>query len=321
MQYVVPKNIEIINTNVPVDNLNEWDPGTFNTYDEVKVSSENKKYMFAGVDGTSSEVTPSLDPIIWSKGAPLNPYALTELGSGAVTSNPESIDFTFNAINTDTIHFDKVEATEIYVKMEDSSGAILYEATTSLIYDDLQDFGDYLFSEQELSDKLTGNVSQASLDLIIASMSEQDLVNRMTINPPIYYDALVTVSIRNHGSIAKCENFLVGRKRDLGISIYDFTIENKSTTKRDRDPNWGTVDLKKGVSYKIVDVPVLLKENVTVDIVQRRLEKIDGEVCLFLADDRAEAEYNSANIVGFFNDFEMPIVPGAKVYNLRLETK
>lgn len=71
----------------------------------------------------------------------------------------------------------------------------------------------------------------------------------------------------------------------------------------------------------IVDVPVFLEENTYVDIVQRRLEKIDGIVCLFLIDSNENTEYNSINIVGFYNDFEMPVVPGGKIYNLRLETK
>lgn len=316
MKYVIPNNITLLTMNA-TDSESEWVSGTTYSYgDVVVVDADMKKYKCAA--DTSLGEIPSENTTVWIPTS-MNKYALIDSYTNSQTENADSIDFTFNATNIDTISFFNVEATEVYVKIEDSSGVIIYETTTSMIFDDLQGFGDYLFSEQELTNALTGNVSPENLNLIIASMSENDLVDRMTLNPPVYYDTTVTVSIRNNGSIAKCGNIIIGRKRDLGVTLWGASIQNLSTAKKERDADWGTVNLVQGLPYKIIDIPVVLSVELA-DIVQRRLEKIDGIPCLFLADDTEAIQFNSLNIFGFFNDFELPITITQTEYTLRVES-
>ena len=316
MKYVIPDNITFLTMNA-TDAEAEWASGTtYNLDDVVIVDADKKKYKCAAA--TSAGDVPKDSPTIWIATS-MNKYAMIDDYTNSQSQNVDSIDCTFSATNIDTIAFFNVDASELYVKIEDSSGVILYETTTSMTYDDLQGFGDYLFSEQELRDALTGNVSSSNLALIVASMSEGDLVNRMTLSPPIYYDTTITVSIRKPGGIAKCGNMIIGRKRDLGVTLWGVSVANRSTAKKTRDPVWGTVNLIKGDPYKIIDVPVVLKTPLT-DIVQGRLEKIDAMPILFLADDQETVKYQSLNVFGFYNDFEVPINPVKTTYTLRVES-
>lgn len=291
MKYVVPHEIELSTMNA-TDPYPEWDASaTYSLNDIVVVDADKAKYKCAA--DSSSGDTPKENPSIWVSDS-MNRYALIDAYTNTQTENRDSIDFSFSAKNIDTIAFFNTEATEIYVKVEDSSGGIVYEKTVSMRYDDLQDFGDYLYSEQELRDALNSHISP-------------------------YYETTVTVSIRNPGNTAKCGNLIVGRKRDLGITLWGATVNNLSTAKKERDHDWGTVKLSKGLPYKIVDIPVIVDVNL-VDFVQKRLEKIDGTPCLFLADDEETVRFNSLNIFGFYNDFEYPILPKISKYTLRLES-
>lgn len=320
MKYIIPQTITLETTNVPDEALTEWNSGlAFNTDDIVVVAGDNKvKYMYAGVDGTNTATSPELNPTKWFP-TPTNPYSMFDGVVGTQTENAEDITVTFNATNIDTISFFNLEATEITIKMTDNTTlAEVYNETFSLVYDDLADFGDYLFSEQELSDRLVGVVSPETLDLVIASMSEQDILDRFTANPPVYYDSKVEITISNPSSVAKCGDLVVGRKRDLGCTLWSGASTGiMSFSKKVRNTVWGNIELQKGEIADTMSLTVLI-DNETVDIVKNRLKAIDGIPCVFIGDETNL--FNSLLIYGFFLDFEIPLNPNKTTYTLKIES-
>ena len=401
MKYIVPKEINMISSNVSEENLPEWVTASYNTGNEVKVSADKKKYKFTGTDGTASTVTPSLDRNLW-EGSPLNPYAMLADTFSTETTNPESIQVVLRASNIDTISLFNVSAKTVNMELkhniltteliavgdglastfnyttnvppfegfieiwvngvkeaEDidangvfenitgnyvSSGTInyatgeifftslvanaqnievrynakIYSLTKSMTYDDIQSFGDYLYSEQELRDKLTGNVTADTLDLVIASMSEQQILDKFTANPPIYNNVDIYITILSPSGIAKCGHVVVGRKQDSGGTLYGLKIGLKTTSKRVRN-SWGEVEFSLGSTYDILDIPIFIKSN-QVDVVKSRLHKVINKPCVFIGDDTDNITYQSTVIYGFFFDLEIPIDPTITQYNLRVES-
>lgn len=317
MKYVIPQSINFISTNVAEEALNEWVSGTvYNNSDEVKVSADKKKYKFAGVDGTTSTIPPKDDPVQWV-GAPLNPYAMIDDTMSSKTTNADSIVVSFNATNIDTISLFNVQADTVQISLTDNTtSTIVFDETHTMSYDDLNSFGDYLFSEQELRDALTGNVTTATLDAVIAAMSEAQILDKFTASPPIYYDVKVDITITKTGGTAECGYLVVGRKRDLGVSLYGGSIAYKSTSTRDRNI-WGEIELTQGIGYNTMDIPVVI-DDVQVDVVEQRLSKILDLPCVFIGDE--SNLYQSMTIYGYYFDFEAPINPTKSTYNLRVES-
>ncbi len=99
--------------------LAEWRAKTYNKADEVKVTSENTKYKFSGTNGSSSSNTPSQEPHQWVS-SPLNPIAILAYDNSIQTQRQESLDFSFDARNIDTIALFNVEAQEVSVKCKNN---------------------------------------------------------------------------------------------------------------------------------------------------------------------------------------------------------
>ena len=320
MKYVIPQAVTLTTSNVPNEILTLWTaPAVFNTGDIVQeIGNTAIKYKYAGVDGTNSASTPSSNREVWSS-APTNPHAMFDGVLGTQTSNVDSIECSFNATNIDTISFFNLDAKEIIITMTDNDTLTeIYNETFSLVYDDLADFGDYLFSEQELTDKLTNAVSPGTLDLVIDSMSEQDVLNRFTANPPIYYNSTINITINNLGSTAKCGYLVVGRQRDLGITLWDGATSGiMSFSKKTRNEAWGDVELVKGEVADTMDLSVII-DNANVDIVKNRLKAIDGIPCVFIGDETNL--FNSLLLYGFFLDFSIPLNPTKSTYTLQIES-
>jgi len=414
MRFVIPQIIDfpLANTNVPVEEfwsdgatpLEEWTSKTYNTSDEVKVLADKKKYKFAGVDGTQSDVTPSQDSDNWTS-APLNPFAMINEKNSSVTKNQDSIEANFSATNIDAIHLFKIKASQVNIKIkhntittedmaigngtatsfthtstvvpfkgfvevwvngvkeaEDVNGdgvltnvvgnyalvtgaidyttkflsvsfttpplaslviemrynAELYSISQDMTYDDLDNFGDYLFSEQELRNALTARIPPATLDVVIASMSEAQIVTQFTANPPIYYDMQVYIDIQNQGSIAELGYIVVGRQRELGVSLYGGSIGLKNTSTRERD-SWGNVVSIPGTIYDIMDIPVKVLDS-QVDTIKQRLGSVANIPCVYIGDDTEDVFYNSMTIYGYYYDLETPITVNYSKYNLRVES-
>ncbi len=317
MKYVVPQEIEILDTNVPLNDYPEYNNSTtYNAGDKVTVADDKKNY-YCTVDNTQNKI-PKDNPNLWVS-SPMNRYALLDGTFGTQTKNQDSIDISFNAKNCDSICFFNLDANSISIKMTDNTtNTIVYNEDFSLSYDELSGFGDYLFNEKELRDRLVDKVSISTLEAVINSMTEQQILDRFTANPPIYYDTKVEISIKKQGGMAKCGFLCVGRQRDLGLSLWDGVKTGiQSFSRKERNPQWGTVELKKGEIADLMSLNCLL-DTANVDVVRNRLKKIDGIPCVFLGDE--SNNINSLTIYGFFKDFIMPLNPTKTVYTLEIES-
>lgn len=317
MKYIVPQEITSYTTNATDEALSEWTSGTYNNGDEVKVSADKMKYKFSGIDGATSSVTPSLDPTQWVK-APLNSHAMFFNTISSQTENADTIEVSFDAINIDSISFFNVECSEITITMTDNTtSTVFYNETFDMTYDDLADFGDYLFSERELRDFLESRLTEAEMQSVINAMSDVELLDRFTATPPLYYDANIQITISNTGGTAKCGYLVIGRQRDLGCSIWEGAQTGiMSFAKKERD-SWGNVTLNQGLQADTMSLNVII-DNHLVDVVRNRLKAIDGIPCVFIGDETQS--FSSLTIFGFYLDLLVPLNPTKSTYTLEIES-
>jgi|GEM_PF-3068031 len=320
MKYVVSQEIDLISTNVTDETYTPWSSGaTYNTGDIVIESGNTKvKYKYAGISGSNSSSTPSQETTKWIP-APTNPYAMVDGVVGSQTTNPDSIEVSFHATNIDTISFFNIEADSIEITMTDNmTNTVFYDKSFDMTYDELADFGDYLFSEQELRDLLTDKLSTVEMQAVVDSMSGTEIMDRFTATPPIYYDCTVTISINRSGGVAKCGYLVVGRQKDLGMTLWNSASSGIiSFSKKERNSYWGDVELVKGEVADTMSLQCML-DNDSVDIVRNRLKAIDGIPCVFIGDEGGK--FSSLTLYGFFLDFDVPLSPAKSVYTLKIES-
>jgi len=254
---------------------------------------------------------------IWVNGVKeaedINGDGLFEDAAGSYVASG-TVDYTTGSF---TVNFSSPIANAQVVEVK--YNALVYSVVQDLTYDDLNSFGDYLYTEQELRDTLTSILPVSMLNEVVNAMTEEQIYAQFTANPPIYHDVDIHLNIINTGDIAKCGYVVVGRKRDLGASAIDgFKLGLKTTATRERDI-WGDTTLTAGSGYDLMDVPVFIKD-VQVDVVKSRLKKNMGTPIVAIADDSDNPMYKSASIYGFFFDLEIPIHPAATKYNLRVES-
>jgi len=228
------------------------------------------------------------------------------LSSGTVDYATKAVSVTFSSAVTST-H-----------TVELRYNAKIFSVSKNMVYDDLSNFGDYLYSEQELRDATTAKLTTAELDLVVASMSSQELLNSFTASPPIYYDVDVYIDILNPGTDAKCGFVLVGRKKSSGVTMYNGKIGIYTTGTRDRNA-WNDVEFVPGSVFNTMDIPVII-DDVNYDLVKTRFEKLINKPILLLGDDSDAPLHQSMNMYGFYYQLELPITPTKTIYNLRMES-
>lgn len=316
MRYVVPHEITEFSTNVAKQDYTEYSPNTtYNVGDTCTILSENKNYKCTK-DNTQNK-NPKDNPTLWIS-EPTNANAMLVYTSSKKTINENEINISFRVKNIDFIALFGVEASNIRVKVTDMrTNTIIYNKDKNMFYDDLQNFGDYLFAPRELKEKLNTKFSKDELLNIFANFSKTEIRDRLTANPPIYFDVRVEISIKNPNSQAKCGYMCCGRGRELGISLQNGASTGlKSYTKKERD-EWGNVNLIKGAIFDVMDIPVLI-DSENLDLVKERFKKIDATPCVFIADE--SNAYTSLTIFGFYKDLEMPISKNKTNYTLRVES-
>lgn len=316
MRYVVPHEITEFSTNVSRQDYTEYSPTTtYNVGDTCTVLSEKKNYKCTK-DGTTNK-NPKDNPNLWIS-EPTNAYAMLVYTSSKKTENNNEINISFRVQNIDFIALFGVEASKIDIKVTDiRTNTIIFNKTSPMHYDDLQNFGDYLFAPRELKDRLSTKFSNDELLNIFANFSKNEIKDRLTATPPIYFDVKVEISIKNPNSKAKCGYMCCGRGRELGLSLEDGASTGlKSYTKKERD-EWGNINLVKGAIFDVMDIPVLI-DSKNLDLVKERFRKIDATPCVFIGDE--SNFYNSLTVFGFYKDLEMPIRKTKTKYNLRIES-
>lgn len=308
MKYVVPQTLSIETTNVPLGDYTEYSPSTtYNTDSKVTVLADKKNYICVA-DGTIGK-TPKDNPLLWIS-EPMNAYALLDLTNAKATTQTGNMIFSYRAINIDSISLFGVNASSVNITVENvPTSTVIFNQTFNMESADIEDFGDYLFTEQELSDMLSTRLTLTQMQAVVDAMTNEQIITQFTANPPIYYDVRVTITLT--GTTTALAYLISGRQRELGVTLSDGTTGLKSFSKKERN-QWGTMVAQKGNSFDAMDLPILIDSN-KITIVKKRLKDIDAIPCVFISSD-------SFQVFGVYFDLEMPLTSQTSEYNLRLES-
>jgi hypothetical protein len=276
------------------------------------VLADGKNY-YNTVAGTTN-LTPKDNLDIWDS-EPMNFLKMFDYSNSGKTKNPESIEVTFNAINIDSISFFGLVAKEVEIILVDNDTSIqVYTKTFDLVEDKLEDFADYLFSAQELQEKLSSVIPSETLDNVIAAMTQQQIADRFTANPPIYYDTTVTIKIKNPGSIAECAFCTMGMQRDLGFTVRGGLSMQKTSINIDDRDVFGNINFKNALTFNTITADVY--SDMDFNILESKLSKIQGKPFVFIP---ARTIY-ATNILGIYQELDMKIDPEDTSYSLEIKS-
>ncbi|WP_320034791.1 hypothetical protein [Halarcobacter sp.] len=307
------QQITPLTTNVPKTDYEAYNPEKVYAKAEICTVEEDGKNYYCTLNDIQG-LTPKANLEIWDS-EPMNYLRMFDYTNSGKTTNPESIEVTFKAINIDAISFFGLVAKEVEISMIDNdTNAQIYTKTFDLVEDELEDFADYLFSEQELQEKLSSIIPSETLDNVIAAMTQEQIVDRFTATPPIYYDTTVTIKIKNPGSIAECAFCTVGMQRDLGFTVRNSLSQNKSSINIDDRDRFGNINFKNALAFNTITAEVYT--DMDFNILDKKLSKIQGKPFVFIP---ARGIY-ATNILGIYTELDTPVDPEDTSYTLEIKS-
>ncbi len=308
VQQIIP-----LTTNVPKTDYPEYNSSTVYTKGQMCTVEEDGKNYYNTVPATTN-LTPKNNLDIWDS-EPMNYLKMFDYTNSGKTKNPESIEVTFKAKNIDAISFFGLVAKEVEIIMVDNdTNTQVYTKTFDLVEDELEDFADYLFSAQELQEKLSAVIPQTTLDNVISAMTQQQITDRFTANPPIYYDTTVTLKIKNPGGIAECAFCTMGMQKDLGFTARDGLSIQKSSLNIDNRDSFGNINFKNALTFNTILANVY--SDLDFNALERKLAKIQGKPFVFIP---VKSIY-ATNILGIYQELDLPVDPISTTYILEIKS-
>jgi len=311
----IAEEFTVVSTNVPKNDYTEFNTASIYTKGErFTVEADGMNYYVS--QDCEAGLVPSENKNIFSS-SPMNYLKMFRYDIDNVTSNPELIEVVIRCINIDSITLAQLVAKEVeIVGVDKDTGAVIYEKTFDLVEDELDDFADYLFSEQELTDKLSKKIDNTALDAVIESMTSEQIITRFTATPPIYYDTEFTISIKNPGGVAECGAVCVGREIDLGSTMVDgVTMGEEEYEVIEEKEEWDETSIESGYSYETMELSVILKKGEEKRVFSK-LKKLKGKVVVFRGIEHEDYEYTT--IIGKYKDIQKSIDPFAPTYQITL---
>lgn len=289
MKILKPLHFNYLTCNISLQDHAEYSPtSTYSVGDTCTVLAEKKNYKC-----TKDEVlnkNPKDNPSLWVS-EPLNAYAMLDMKNSKKTKFQNEISFSFEATNVDNIFLLGLDAKSVEIVVKKGSD-VVHNITTTLT-EEIKTLWQYFFSERKKISKKAG------------------------LNVKSYGKLHISVKIKNPNEIAKCQYLIVGRQRDVGISLQDgASIGIRGIVGNQRD-EWGNLTLRKGGAFRSADIPVLIDNNKIDDVLYILEEAID-EPHLWIGDESQNIK--SFTLLGKFFDLEVPISSSKSTYNLRLES-
>lgn len=225
-----PLDTSATTTNLTVEDPgDEWDPdktGGYAIEDVVWKASTHRKYKSA-VD--SNEDDPSVgvtkSPKTWVDIGPTNEWAFKDQINGTQTVNDDTLEITHSIVNPaylTSVSLFNLEASEVRVAISSSqAGGSIHDVTYSL-----ENFSNI----NDLYDARYAPFISPVRDLAVSGWKE-------------YSDSVVTVTVRNVGSVAKLGNLVVGETLSIGDTLSDFTTPILDYSRRIVD-DYGNTTLK-----------------------------------------------------------------------------
>lgn len=292
MHILVPNIIVPMDSNIPLTDFSEYSPiSTYNTGAEVTVAQDLKNYKCAADE--ISDATPKDNPTIW-KPSTINRMAMFDLTSSKSTEHPDTIEFSFNNVISDTIAFIGIEANSITIDIYEQDGVtqIADTAVYSLVREEVPSFANFVLKKPRYKKK-------------------------KVISLPKVFNSIVKVKIQMQGSIAKCRYCFFGTQEPLGLALWEGELGFDAIGSMERD-YWGDLSLNEesASSYDTLSISVI-EEFKNIDLVKEDLREQLHKAVLFIAGD---GSIESLTIFGVYRGFRSPINPRKTIYKLNLES-
>lgn len=229
----------------------------------------------------------------WVRVGATNKWRMFDKVVGDASARADNITFTLSLNGKgNSLTFLNLDADNITIVANDSIDGEVYNRTISLTSTSgIGDWYSYFFEPI----------------IKVTDLSVNDL--------PSYSNMVITITINNAGSVAKCGECVVGLQRVIGttqmgasLGIIDYSVKQTD--------DFGNFTVLERAYSKRADITVWVDNN-DLDEVQRLLNLYRATPIVYIGSDK----YTSTIIYGFYRDFETVIsYPTLSVLNIDLES-
>jgi len=281
------KGIDIISSSIQEDE--------YPIYEEDTTYNEAQRVIFDHLIWESrineNDTSPAIG-VNWKKIQSTNKYSLIDFYMNTQSQAPDSIIYEFELDNFDAIGLMNIEASEVYIKVEDlNANTIVKELSTTTIKDYSSNWYEYFYNESEF---------------------QENFIIRFAY----IVKGKVTIEIKSPDSISKIGYFGAGKYRDMGITLDDVTVELIDYSEIIVSDE-GFTTFKEGPSAKLLSLDLVIPTKV-VDKTIKYLEKIKAKPSIFLGDDKDNNNIESLCLYGYSQNITM-IVKGDEYSNYSME--
>lgn len=217
------------------------------------------------------------DAAHWLERGATNRWAMFDDVVGTVTQAPSAIQVHLVATTRiDGLALFNLDADEVQVTVTDPDEGVVYDQTFSLTSaSNVSDFYDYFFAPV-----------LRRTDLFIEGL-------------PPYLGATVVVTISRASGLAKCGKLDVGTVRELGATVYGFSFGIIDYSRKEADPDFGTVELVER-AYRSTGSFEVQVDRTLVDEVRNILTARRARPTSFIG----TGNFASAQFYGFVRDWQ-----------------
>ena len=243
---------------------------------------------------TTQDITPGTNNLIWKAERKTNRYKIFDPRRSYSTINAQSIKYTLNVGDVDTVAFFGIQAKFIKIVVKDANGDERYNHTIEATVRPVSNWYDWTYVKAQRR----------------AAVHFTKL--------PMIYNATMEVTIDNDLADAKCTHMAFGTSMDWGITLINPspTLGTRNLISKSKESD-GSVKTDNSLTWKRITANVLV-DNERVDSVFELVEIYNGVPCLFIVDER-EKGFSSLLVYGFFKDFDIPIGYQMSEYQIEIE--
>lgn len=257
----------------------EWTAGTYNTGDQRYVGTT--LYEVVASPSTTDEPTAGVlaDPPTWIEVGAINRFKMFDFIIGDATEQTSG-----NIVVTIDSGSDIINGVSLFGLVGTSVQVVVTDATEGVVYDETQDLNDYVginnwydyfFLPYEQ------NTSAIFTDL------------------PAYIGADVTVTVSSGGGDTAVGELVLGRIKDLGITLADFELGIEDFSRKERDA-FGRFTIVERRFAKLANYDVVLA-NGQVNSTFRSLSEFRATPVVYIGSDIK----TEATVLGFYRDFSI----------------
>jgi hypothetical protein len=246
-------------TTYPKDAL-VYDPVLHNVFQSIIASNVGKALTDTGA---------------WAPRGAINRWAMLDQYNNTQTTNPDEIILVVTPqVVSQGLYLGNVFADEVRISVVDQVDGVVYRATQSMI---------------------EGSSGSSFFNWAFKRIRRKDYF--LTLKMPVYAKALVTITLRKIGGVAKCGMCLIGPVDEFGPTLKGLSTEGKdySSTTFAFDGTSNTV-IRPYAKRMTCDV---LVDNSQIDYLQARLFEIRQKLVVWVG-----GQYGSTAVAGRYESFK-----------------